>query len=288
METQKTETKKKPNPEVMQQAEKVLAVKGEASLSHQVTPQVQQEVLNSDIIIPKLLLMQGLSDFVADGKAKIGDMVRSTDCEHIGDGKTPIHFIPLKMTNTWTIKEKVGQKYEFRGIEARNAANEDAEWDFTKNGTDWKRIKTINVFALLPRDVLAFQAEIEKVQKEGGLLDLDKTLMPVVISFQSTSYKAGQDVATFFTKIKSNLQYDKTIAPFKYTLSLECEQTENDKGKFYIFKIGKTAGVPKEVLGESEKWYNILNAMKDIKIDVSDEGSSKEGATINVNEVSQF
>jgi hypothetical protein len=244
---------------------------------------IDQEIVNSDIIIPKVLLMQGLSDFVADGKAAIGDMVRSTTAEKLGDDKKPITFIPLKMTNSWTIQEKVGGKYEFRGIEPRTAANEDMEWDFVKNGTDWKRVKTINVFALLPQDIVAFKKEIEKEE-----MDLEKTLMPVVISFRSTSYNAGKTVATFFTKIKSNRQYKANLAPYQYELPLECERTENDKGKFVIFKVGSSKPLQADLLEEAAKWYQILNTAKNLKIDVSDEGGTTAAAPIDVSEVSQF
>lgn len=277
-ETTKTPTKKATPPPT---ETKAVTEKKTAEVSTHVEPQVEQEVLNSDIIIPKILLMQGLSDFVADGKAAIGDIVRSTTAEKLGDDKTPVVFIPLKMTNSWVIQEKIGQKYEFRGIEPRNAKNEDMEWDFVKNGTDWKRVKTINVFALLPKDIQSFKEEIAKEE-----MDLEKTLMPVVISFRSTSFKAGQSVATFFTKVKSNLQYNPKIAPYKYELTLEAERTENDKGKFVVFKVGASKPVKAEFLDEAAKWYHILNSATNIKMDVSDEGGTT--APLDVSEVSQF
>ena len=129
-------TKKSAPPQVAEenQTEMALAPRGSNLPSTEV--EQHQEVLNSDIIIPKVLLMQGLSDFVQDRKAAIGDMVRSTTAEKLGDDKTPISFIPLKMSNAWTISEKIDEKYEFRRVELRNAANEDLPYEFEENGTE--------------------------------------------------------------------------------------------------------------------------------------------------------
>lgn len=262
----------------------------QASLpSTEVTYQ-EQEVLNSDIIIPQLYLMQGLSTFVAERKAQIGDIVRSTTAEKVGDDKAPLSFIPLKLTNNWTIFEKVpGQKnqeakWEFRGMAARTAANEADPYEFEKDGTTWKRVKTINVFALLSKDIASF---IEEMKKD--VIDIEKTLMPVVISFRSTSFNAGRTVATFFTKIRSNLQYNKSLAPYKYELPLSCSLDENDKGKYFVYEVGASKPLDASLLAEASKWYQILNTANDIKIDTSiEEGGSAKASPIDVSTVSAF
>lgn len=278
-----TETKKKATPPPAPKAEVATVEQTSKALATNEPLMMDQEVLSSDIVIPKVLLMQGLSELVGERKAQIGDMVRSTTAEKLGDDKAPITFIPLKMQNSWTIQEKINGKYEFRRIEARTAANEDAPWDYVESGTDWKRVKTINVFALLPKDIAAFKEEIK-----NEVIDLEKTLMPVVISFRSKSFNAGKDVATFFTKVKANLQYNKNVAPYKYELSLTCKQEENDKGKFFVFKVGKSQPIAQDLIEEAAKWYQILNTTKNIKIDVSDEGGTTAAAPIDVSEVTQF
>lgn len=296
MSTTQTTTKEKVKPKVLipqdstGMEEKSVATREPAGALATLPELADQEILNSDIIIPKILLMQGLSDFVADRKAQIGDIVRSTNAEKVGDDKKPISFIPLKLINSWTIGEIVNDKFEFRRMEPRNAKNEDLEWEFVEKGTDWKRQKTITVLALLPSDITDFAKEIESAEKSGEALDLEKTLMPVAISFKVMSYKAGQAVATFFTKVKSNLQYNKNVAPYKYELALSCEQVENDKGKFMVWKVGASKPISKELLDEAGKWYKILNSTASIKIDVSDEGGGTEGAKVevDVSSVSKF
>lgn len=243
-----------------------------------------QEVLNSDIIIPSLYLMQATSDFVHDRKAVAGDIVRSTTAEKIGDDRTPLQFIPLRMTNTWTLSEKVDEKYEYRKSEPRNVANEDLPYEFAHEGTDWKRVKTINVFALLPKDVAAFQEELKKED-----FDMEKSVMPVLIAFRSTSYKAGKAVATFFTNVRGNQVYKPELRAHHYALELTCEMEENDKGKYFVFKVGKSIKQSKEIITESDKWFEILNTrVKDIKVDMPEEAAAPQAAPVDVTSTSKY
>ena len=144
-------------------------VKSETNVPALATEQKTQ-VLKSDIVIPKVLLMQGLSDLVAERKALQGDIVRSVTAEKLGDDKNPVEFIPLTFQNLYLVSEDQkgdGKKYEFRRYEPRTAANEDAPWDYIENGTKWKRTKVMNLFALLPRDMDAEKAMLEEFEKTG-------------------------------------------------------------------------------------------------------------------------
>ena len=51
-----------------------------------------------DIIIPKILAMQGLSELVTDGKAKFGDFVDSVTHQVLGSIDKPLEFVPFHMT----------------------------------------------------------------------------------------------------------------------------------------------------------------------------------------------
>ena len=168
--------------------------------------QPRQEILSTDIVVPKLLLMQGLSKLVAeDRKFQSGDIVRSTTETKIGDDKSaPIPFIPLKMTMSWREEEKIGQKFQFKKSLPRTAANEDLPWSFYKNpqgqefdkpgqlgATEHRRVKELSCFALLPSDIDAFDAEMKKAAESGEMPDLNKTVLPSGISFSSTYFNAG-------------------------------------------------------------------------------------------------
>jgi hypothetical protein len=246
--------------EVMKKEESALAVT-EADMSG-------ETVLNSDVIIPKLLLMQGLSELVSERKATQGDMVRSTTGEKLGDPEHPVSFIPITFKNYWLLQEKVGDKPEYRGMEPRNAANEMLEWEFKKNGADWKRTKVINVFALLPQDIDAETSEIAKFKETGIAPDLNKTLLPVVISFRSTGYSAGRAVATHFTKAKAMKKFN--VKPYAYYMNLSCYADKNAKGTFYVFDVKPGGQITPSQLQAAESWYQILST-RDVQVDERDE-----------------
>jgi hypothetical protein len=248
------------------------------------------EALKSDVLVPKVLLMQGLSDYVAERKAQQGDIVRSTTAEKLGDDKTPLEFIPLSINNSWIIKEKVGTKYEYRKSVPRKSVvnpleqqaeatrietdrqDENLPWEFKHNGTDWKRIKAINCFALLPRDIAAFQAEIKRAEKEGDMPDLEKTLMPVLISFSSYGFAAGRMIATHFTKAAAMAQYG--AKPYGFALTLSCYLDKNDLGSFYVFTVGGSRKCSKEEFAEASKWAGIVSTQNVTIHEVEEGGSS--------------
>jgi hypothetical protein len=243
--------------------------------------QVNEEILKSDIVVPKVLLMQGLSEAVSkrhkspDGaNIQQGDIIRSTTLEVVGGPDDAVEFIPLTYTNHWRVEEEINGKYEYRGLEPRTAKNEDLPWKFEKDGAQWRRVKVLNVFALLPQDLAAFQDEIKRAQAENDIPDLNKVLLPVVISFRSTSYNAGKAVVTHFAKAASMAKYG--AVPYGHTMKLSCKQEENDKGIFYVFDVAPGRKCSKEEVGEAKDWYARL-ASGPVKIDESDEGI-EEGA----------
>lgn len=246
-------------------------------------PDAGPTILATDIIVPKILLMQGLSELVDQRKAQAGDFVRSTTEAKMGDDKSaPIDFIPLKVVTEWREEEKVGQKFEFRKTLPRTPANEDYPWSFFKNpqgqefdkpgqlgATEHRRVKVINCFALLPSDIDAFNAEMAKAAETGEMPDLNKTVLPIQISFRSTSYNAGKTVTTFFAQIREMLQFNPNVKSYGYTLPLSCFGDKNDKGSYYVMKVGTPKKLDEKYLSMAKSWYERLAAMKEIKVDES-------------------
>lgn len=224
----------------------------------------QEEILASDILIPKLLLMQGLSELVNARKAAQGDMVKSTTGEIVGGPDKPAEFIPLTFFNQWILQEKVGNKYEFRGVEPMTAANADLPWDFQQDGTQWKRVKSINVYALLPGDIAREREAKKLAQKTGEMPDPNTALMPVLVSFRSTSYKAGQAIVTHFARAK---KYN--LPGYVSTMKLKCRQDKNDLGTFYVFDVEQGSKASKEDQEVASEWYKLLATSK-VRVDDSD------------------
>ena len=240
-----------------------------------------EAVLKSDIVIPKVLLMQGLSDFVAERKAIAGDMVRSNNAEKLGDDKKPVKIIPIMFQNLWMLSEEIQGKYEFRRYEPRVAKNEMDPWEYIENGAKWKRTKVMNLFALLPQDIDAQEKMMKEFEETGEMPDIDKVLLPVVIPFRNTSFKAGKEVATLFAKAESiSRQVGKPVPAYGTTMELSCIQEKNDKGTFFVYKAttsGKTEAKYREA---AQTWYNTLTqGLANIKIDETEDKAEEKASS---------
>jgi len=236
-------------------------------------------VLNSDLVLEKVLLMQGLSELVNERKAQQGDIVKSVSAEKLGDIETPVAFIPLTFKNKWMLQEDCGgSRPEYRGMEERNAKNEDAPWEFTQDGAPWKRVKVTEVWALLMSDIEK-QADVKKQIKAGKTPDLNATLLPVVISFRSTSFKAGQGVVTHFGKANQmSAEYGQEILPYAYSMALSAHPAKNEKGSFFVYKVKTGGKVNDEALNKAKHWVGVLDKTT-IKVDESDEESEGKATT---------
>lgn len=249
-------------------------------------PPASNAILASDVIVPRLLLMQGTSDFVKDRKQSptgvvigLGDIVKSTTLEILGNPDKLIEFIPLSEPATgWRIEKRpVGnQRWEFHKNEPRNALNDGLPWKFNADkdmkpladgvpsSHEWRRVKTLSLFAILPDDVKAYREEMAKAA-EGEMPDLNKALSPVLIDFRSTSFPAGKEVSTFFSQV----QQFKTQA-YKYQLRLGCFLDKNDQGTFYVFKVERNNAkkVDQSYLSDVEFWVNIVrSSASSLKVD---------------------
>lgn len=254
----------------------------------------QNEVVASDVLIPRLLLMQGTSPLVTSRKARIGEMVRSTTSEVVGDPEKPLDIVPLKMQNSWIMFQRVpGENQpQFRGQEHRGAirdsggnitgTNEDLPWEYKgPQGEEMFRRKAITLYALVPSDVAAYQEEIDRAIEAGEAPDLNRTVMPIVLTFQSTSFKhAGKKCASFFNSVRVNaskMAGRMTIAPFQYLLTLTCKEETKGKNTWFVFDFDAPKPLKDAtVREEAARWSGIL-ATSSVRTDDSGEVSDESG-----------
>lgn len=235
-----------------------------------------QQILKGDVVLPKLLLMQALSDFVKQKKATAGDIVRSSG-EIVAKDGAELEFIPLSFQNLWMISEDEKgkgnkQDYKFRGYEPRTAANEAAEWDYMENGTRWKRTKVMQLYALLGADIERFEQAMAKFKETGELPDLESALLPVVIQFRNTSFKAAKDVATLFVKAKElGAQMGIEVPAYGRTMKLQAVSESNGENDYYVMTVKSGAQTKKEYLPHAKRWKDTLASMGGaVKVDESD------------------
>ncbi len=245
------------------------------------------QILQSDFKIPKILLMQGLSEWVADGTAKLGDFVRSSTREIVGSKDSVLEFIPLTFVNLWMLSENTtgdGKEFDFRGYEPRTALNEKAEWDYQKDGVAWRRTKVMNLFALLPSDISRQAAAIEKFKKDGEMPDLEAAVLPVLIQFKSSSFAAAKNVIDLFVKADSLARDMGVDVPvYGRTMKLATEMQKKEKaGKtvsFYVYNVTAAGPTKKEYFEAATRWRQVILSLGQAvneKVDEADTATDSE------------
>lgn len=210
----------------------------------------------SDILIPKILLMQGLSKYVASEKAQMGDLVDSVTGEVLGSGREkdfkPVKIIPIMSYKNWMHHKLVDGKWVYDGMEPWTAlnANTPRYEEYEKNGEKYKSDATLNFYVL--------------VEKEGVSLEL-----PYLVSFRRTGYMAGKKLVTHFAKCQLAAKAGKPVPPAGTTFDLFANKIQNDSGTFYVFDVGSPKETKKELVQEAFGWYQTLKAGAH-KVDTSD------------------
>ena len=220
----------------------------------------------ADVLIPKLLLMQGQSEFVSEGKAKAGDIVRSTTGEILGGTAKGVEIIPFLTFKTWILSENTGSKFEYRGVAAYTADNCNDPLEWKDSGRVWRRDRCLNFYVLLPADVQREIDALNNLNKTGEFPDPKDALVPCVLSFRRTSYGAGRVLSDHFVRAAS---FGRPPCVSKFTLNSKIEK--NDQGTYYINTV-EAAGMSTETqIQTCKKWYDIISANKNsVKVDESE------------------
>ena len=181
------------------------------SVNAQSSGTFSESVDASDIIIPKVLLMQAISQLVEQDKAKQGDFVHSLDEVVVGAKEDkPVEFIVLGMFKTLQTYED--NKYV--KTESLTPENAGLPYEEVVNGVTVNRTKTMNYYVISPADVE------------------NMSVFPMVITFKRTSLKGGKKLAT---KLMMLEEFGAEI--YMKTFKLVAKQEEGDKGKYYVMDI---------------------------------------------------
>jgi len=227
------------------------------SVSHAMT---DSGITSSDLIIPKLLLMQNTSESVGDGAAKLCDVINSQTLEVIGGLNTPVEIIPLKLVKTWRIYDMSGGQPEFMRQEAVTPANVNLPWDGVEEGITIRRDLCMNFHVLLLNDV-----------KKGEAF-------PCVVSFKRTSMQAGKQLATHLFKMAALGRL-----PYSQSLELKVSKKKQETNTYGIFELGKGTPLTSEHQEVAAKWVDMLQSMTyKVDDDADKEAPAKVAAPIVV------
>jgi len=201
-----------------------------------------EEATATDFTIPRLRLLQGLSDEVGSGEKGMGEMIKSTDKTTLAKKGELLRIIPFKMNKVWQVYDmSMGGQPKWVRQEVWNASNDTLPWEFEENGKKLRRDKVYSFFALIEKELA------EKA-----------TALPLQISFSRTSFYAGKTLANHFATALA----EKT-PPCTMMFDIVSEYVNEGDKKYYVFDV-KHAGkqTPIETIKTCKKWFDIINAGK--------------------------
>ncbi len=215
---------------------------------------------SSDMVIPKILPQQGLSKFVVERKAMIGEFRDSISGKLMGSIDKPFEFIPFYVQKTWDVLEQQADgSYKYAKsiplIEdiMHKEYNDNLPWEGEGLDKDGKKVKVKNIrrmnfFVLIP-------SEIE-----------DGSAMPYVLSFKSTSLKEGKKLWTqmYVRQAKAGLP------PAATAVSLGGTMVTNAKGSFVVPQVSFGRQTTQAELAESLNWLKMIRGNNNVKVDNSD------------------
>lgn len=241
---------------------KEVAVKQTGALSTEVLNEWGVPVISSqDIVIPKILPMQGLSVAVAEGRASMGEFRDSLSNNLIGKIDQPFECIPFYVDKCWDImKEQPDGDFEWDSTVpiVENPAspdyNDNWQWEAVVEGKKVKNVRRFNFYVLLPSEL-----------ENGGAV-------PYILSFRSTSFKEGRKLFTqmYMRNIRAGLP------PAAYVIKIGGTRQKNDKGIFIVpnYELGRRT--TDQELSEALAWIKMIKSGR-VKADESDiQGAATE------------
>jgi hypothetical protein len=224
-------------------------------------------VTAQDLLVPKLLPMQGLSQLVTAGQAQMGEIRNSVTGELMGHIDKPMEVYPFFIRKSWDIHKKQpdGQfKYEknIPVIENPQDPNYNAKLDRMgiEEGIEVKRVFRYDYFILLPSDIAKGEA------------------FPYVLSFKSSSRRNGQKIISEWGRM-----VDAGKPYFMSKFELFGARQKNEKGTFVVLDVKRGTLASQQELMKAADWIKRITTTS-VKVDESDvvEDEMTVGATDTV------
>lgn len=209
-----------------------------------------KELFSNDFLIPKIWLVQTMSDLRKEKKADEGDFVDSQTAEILAPAGTPLRFIVLKTFKRWhTFEVNAKGEKEFLSSEIMVfGKNENLKYEDVLDGKNIVRRQVISAYVLIERDA------VNGVNK------------PYIIDFAATSKYAGRvlvsDIATL-NRAK--------LPSFTGIFEMTAKEESFEKGEAFVKAVKFFGYVPKTAINYLVECYKGLEAIQDqIIMDDSD------------------
>lgn len=225
----------------------------------------------SDMLMPRVLLMQGSSELVKKAKTKnAGDIIDSVtgvtllSSKDALDGKK-IEMIPLTAYKTWIIDrfDTVSQKWKYHTQKAMQPGEEKLPWEFAEREEQsnlmiqFRRKYRINVYALIKSQI--------------GTDDV----VPYLVSFQVFSLEEGKKITTHMIKAGRNKKY-----PYCKSFFLSSGTTTSKRGdSFEVFRVELGDDVSAAAQKAAHSWMEEIQAGRVVADADEDEKKKASGGS---------
>ena len=217
-----------------------------------------------DLIIPRILLMQPMSEKVTAGEAKFGEFRESLNWEELGSIEKPFEVLPFHLEKVFVEFDVTDPKEKkFLRVVPITPANEDLPYEDQERGESGQMIpisrdRTLNIYVLLPHEL------------EMG------SAIPHILSARRTSLQAGKKIATQFAK---NAQVGKSPAAIIMEVSAR-KQTE-EKKTWAVMDVKPKRPTPDKYVVEAYKWMQMIVSGK-AKVDTASYETEARSESRNV------
>lgn len=198
-----------------------------------------------DIIIPRILLMQPMSEKVTAGDAKFGEFRESLSNELLGNFEQPFEVVPFHMEKVFVEFDASQDEKEFIRVVPITPENENLPYEDTglnKKGekVPISRDRTMNFYVLLPKEL-----------ELGGAI-------PYILSMRRTSLQAGKKLAT--------QMFVKNVAarrpPPAVTMQISAGKQTEDKKTWAVMDVKPVSATKPEWMVEAFSWLQLIKAGK--------------------------
>jgi hypothetical protein len=217
------------------------------------------QVEDADVLIPKILVGQGTSKKVKEGKVGIGDIYDSVNGEILCKRGESVELILFEPFKTWVVMKvaKGGTTQEFDSIIPYNSSL--AQEEELADGSKIVRYVQLNYHSALTDEIAAGTIKVR------------------LLSFRSTSYKQAKAIES---ERKTLSTIGKGLPLCVATWSMGLVLKENDKGSWFVPDISKARGTRKEEATALKPWMEMIasaiRGSREVKYDHSDIESDDE------------
>lgn len=223
----------------MSKKETAVAVKEETSLALPADVRGDwgnEDLEAKDVLIPRILLAQQMSEAVSENDIKPGQFYRSTDKKVYGGGKTSFSCLVIKQFKNWVIEVKKGDRFEFEKTLPYNPVDASLPWDFSEEGQTKRRNECFNFYVISLADIEA------------------KEVFPSLLSFRRTQVSCAKAIISYMTLMKSY-----RAPSCSYVLDFTSTLKENDLGRFYIPEMKKGRQATVEEITICKQWFDAIS-----------------------------